>query len=124
MSATDHLNKLLNLKDAINEIDQLKSELAQAKSEFKNFHRMVCESAGYHHDEIDWKRDQASLVNHIESKLTLAISALENIECGEGTITGFTHHNIQMDADYELSREDLMFIARDCLKQIRGEKNG
>lgn len=51
--------------------------------EFKNFHRLVCESVNYYHDEIDWKRDQASLINCIDklkSERDLAVEALEKAE--------------------------------------------
>jgi hypothetical protein len=36
---------------------------------FKNFHRSLCERFGYTHDEIDWKRDQVSLEEHIAARL-------------------------------------------------------
>jgi hypothetical protein len=32
---------------------------------FKNFHRLLCERFGYTHDEVDWKRDQLSLIEWI-----------------------------------------------------------
>lgn len=34
-------------------------------SEFKNFHRLLCERFGYAHDDKDWKRDQLSLIEWI-----------------------------------------------------------
>ena len=37
--------------------------LSEAK--FKNFHRLLCERFGYVHDDVDWKRDQLSLIEHI-----------------------------------------------------------
>lgn len=33
--------------------------------EFKNFHRQLCERFGYSHDDVDWKRDQISLIEWI-----------------------------------------------------------
>ena len=44
-----------------------KAEAARAEEtrQFKNFHRNLCERFNYCHDEIDWKRDQASLEEHI-----------------------------------------------------------
>ncbi len=42
------------------------------ESEFKNFHRNICEASGYGHDEIDWNRDLASLTEHVR-KLKAAI---------------------------------------------------
>lgn len=50
------------------ELSQLKAELAQAKGDLKNFHRIICEAAGYHHDETNWVRDQLSLANAVKSK--------------------------------------------------------
>lgn len=35
---------------------------------FKNFHRQLCERFGYMHDEIDWRRDQVSLIEWIAKK--------------------------------------------------------
>ena len=37
----------------------------EADHEFKNFHRLLCERFGYSHDDIDWKRDQISLIEWI-----------------------------------------------------------
>lgn len=34
---------------------------------FKNFHRSLCDRFGYTHDQIDWRRDQVSLIEHIAS---------------------------------------------------------
>lgn len=39
--------------------------ITKERHEFKNFHRNLCERFNYHHDEIDWKRDQISLIEHI-----------------------------------------------------------
>lgn len=39
--------------------------------DFKNFHRNLCERFGYHHDPVDWKRDQASLEEHIAKQFGL-----------------------------------------------------
>lgn len=36
---------------------------------FKNFHRALCERFDYTHDEIDWRRDQVSLEEHIAKKI-------------------------------------------------------
>jgi hypothetical protein len=41
------------------------SKELDATSEFKNFHRLLCERFGYVHDEKDWRRDQLSLIEHI-----------------------------------------------------------
>lgn len=38
-------------------------------AEFKNFHRLLCERFGYGHDNLDWQRDQLSLIEHIASLL-------------------------------------------------------
>ena len=36
--------------------------------EFKNFHRQLCERFSYTHDEVDWKRDQISLIEWIDKQ--------------------------------------------------------
>jgi hypothetical protein len=36
---------------------------------FKNFHRNLCERFGYVHDEVDWKRDQVSLIEWIAKQV-------------------------------------------------------
>ncbi|MES2048821.1 MAG: hypothetical protein V4447_10500 [Pseudomonadota bacterium] len=53
-------------------ISALQSQLSASQEEnanFKNFHRSLCERFGYVHDEIDWRRDQVSLEEHINAKL-------------------------------------------------------
>ncbi|WP_186260305.1 helix-turn-helix domain-containing protein [Burkholderia gladioli] len=42
---------------------------ADVEHKFKNFHRLLCERFDYTHDEIDWKRDQVSLIEHIAKKV-------------------------------------------------------
>lgn len=37
--------------------------------DFKNFHRNLCDRFGYHHDPVDWKRDQVSLEEHIAGRM-------------------------------------------------------
>jgi hypothetical protein len=65
-------------EDAINreavlqaEIRTLQTQLQDAKavdSDFKNFHRQLCDRFGYVHDERDWKRDQVSLTEWIAKR--------------------------------------------------------
>ncbi|CAN7803900.1 hypothetical protein SB861_29310 [Paraburkholderia sp. SIMBA_049] len=43
---------------------------ARAEHEFKNFHRLLCDRFGYVHDDRDWKRDQASLIEWIANHPT------------------------------------------------------
>jgi hypothetical protein len=43
---------------------------ARAEHEFKNFDRLLCERFGYVHDDRDWKRDQASLIEWIANHAT------------------------------------------------------
>jgi hypothetical protein len=56
----------LDVKNANYFKDMMREQKEKAEGEFKNFHRIICESANYHHDEIDWKRDQLSLACAIE----------------------------------------------------------
>ena len=48
-----------------NEIIRLREALERAEYDFKNFHRLLCERVGYHHDPIDWRRDQLSLIEQV-----------------------------------------------------------
>ena len=41
----------------------------KADYEFKNFHRALCERFGYSHDEVDWMRDQVSLIEWIAKQV-------------------------------------------------------
>lgn len=68
-----------DLGSLLDTIDALRTELAteraarekaererdEARHEFKNFHRNLCERFDYCHDEKDWRRDQVSLIEHI-----------------------------------------------------------
>jgi len=45
--------------------------------EFKNFHRVLCERFGYTHDEVDWKRDQVSLIEWIAKQVNPAAPVRE-----------------------------------------------
>jgi hypothetical protein len=55
---------------AITAIKQARSApLQDSDHEFKNFHRLLCERFGYTHDEVDWKRDQISLIEWIAKQV-------------------------------------------------------
>jgi hypothetical protein len=49
------------------ENEKLRLNEADAKAEraFKNFHRQLCERFDYTHDDVDWWRDQVSLIEWI-----------------------------------------------------------
>lgn len=47
---------------------------------FKNFHRLLCERFGYSHDDKDWRRDQASLIEHIASQQSPAVAVPDEID--------------------------------------------
>lgn len=55
-------------------------EIERQQHEFKNFHRLLCERFGYGHDEIDWKRDQVSLIEHIAKRCTAPEPAVMQLE--------------------------------------------
>lgn len=46
-------------------IEEKDAEIAAERHAFKNFHRMLCERFCYTHDDVDWKRDQVSLMEFI-----------------------------------------------------------
>jgi hypothetical protein len=47
--------------------------------EFKNFHRLLCERFDYSHDEVDWKRDQISLIEWIAKRNEEVASQRDNL---------------------------------------------
>ena len=46
-------------------------------SDFKNFHRLLCERFNYPHDEESWWRDQVSLIEHIAKERDALKAELE-----------------------------------------------
>lgn len=44
------------------------AEANRLRGEFKNFHRLLCDRFGSAHDEIDWERDQLSLIEWIVNR--------------------------------------------------------
>ncbi len=61
MTAAEHRR----LVQASTEAQRKVKEETAALDAFKNFHRSLCDRFGYTHDEKDWRRDQASLIEHI-----------------------------------------------------------
>lgn len=51
----------------------------EARTAFKNFHRLLCERFGYGHDDKDWQRDQLSLIEHI-ARSSVETKALQGLE--------------------------------------------
>lgn len=62
-----------DLRKANNELNsEVMKEALKAddvEAEFKNFHKNLCDRFGYVHDDVDWRRDQASLEEFIARKL-------------------------------------------------------
>jgi hypothetical protein len=54
--------------------------LERGVGEFKNFHENLCKRFGYGHDEVDWKRDQASLIEHIATQISALKSEKESLK--------------------------------------------
>lgn len=71
-----------------------RAEAAEARvvertAEFKNFHRSLSDRFGYHHDQIDWSRDQISLEEWIakrEKALWEALVKVGSLAPGSRTI--------------------------------------
>lgn len=60
------------------------AELEREKASFKNFHRALCERFDYAHDEVDWQRDQISLIEWIAKRAAGEPRADQSIySCGE-----------------------------------------
>ena len=65
-------------RDSLTAIKQARSANVQdSDHEFKNFHRLLCERFGYTHDEVDWKRDQISLIEWIAKQVKPAAPVQE-----------------------------------------------
>jgi hypothetical protein len=82
---------------------QLTTEAAapvqDSNHEFQNFHRLLCERFGYTHDEVDWKRDQISLIEWIAKQVKPTPVQEPCAECfgqgiqgedGDGIVSGVT----------------------------------
>lgn len=65
------------IAELIEQIATLRTERDEARRNFKNFHERLCERFGYSHDEQDWKRDQASLIEHIASQIATLKAMLD-----------------------------------------------
>lgn len=57
--------------DEANKAVALDNKLRDAEADFKNFHRLLCERFGYIHDNVNWRRDQLSLIEHIAKQVEL-----------------------------------------------------
>ena len=57
--------------------DSPAASVQDSDHEFKNFHRLLCERFGYTHDEVDWKRDQISLIEWIAKQVKPAAPVQE-----------------------------------------------
>jgi hypothetical protein len=72
------VENLVGWNKAINAIKQARSTPVQdSDHEFENFHRLLCERFGYTHDEVDWKRDQISLIEWIAKQVKPAAPVQE-----------------------------------------------
>lgn len=60
------------------------------ESDFKNFHRLLCERFGYVHDEQDWRRDQLSLIEHIVA------STAKASEVEQAPVAYTTHADLEL----------------------------
>jgi hypothetical protein len=74
-------------RDSLTAIKQARSANVQdSDHEFKNFHRLLCERFGYTHDEVDWKRDQISLIEWIAKQVKPAAHVQEPVAVDQATM--------------------------------------
>jgi hypothetical protein len=59
--------EIVNVRAQVLEKEVMSAQLVAESHQhaFKNFHRNLCERFGYHHDEVHWERDQASLEEYL-----------------------------------------------------------
>jgi len=55
-------------REAADALAEQAETIQRLRHEFKNFHRLLCERFGYGHDEVDWQRDQLSLIEWIAKR--------------------------------------------------------
>ncbi len=81
---------------------------------FKNFHRSLCARFGYTHDEIDWRRDQVSLEEHI-AMLTSAPQPVERAGVPDwySYVPITERHTIEITTGQLISDPDGRWVLRD-----------
>ena len=81
------VENLVGWNKAINAIRKARSApLQDSDHEFENFHRLLCERFGYTHDEVDWKRDQISLIEWIAKQVKPAAPVQEPVAVDQATM--------------------------------------
>lgn len=76
--SADYIEQLRQANKKIGALEDTKpipAEQAQNDTTaFKNFHQQLCERFEYSHDDTDWRRDQASLIEHIAAQQSPAVA--------------------------------------------------
>ncbi|WP_260426377.1 hypothetical protein [Burkholderia cepacia] len=80
---------------------------------FKNFHRQLCERFGYVHDEIDWRRDQVSLIEWIANKADARDALTPDEWKSIRTLKGYVEDRAGL-----IARESALDLALDCVGRL------
>lgn len=62
------------------QVTALEQKVLELEKDFQNLHRLICEASGYGHDEVDWKRDQASLAEFIRTQKSELTTLRSNLQ--------------------------------------------
>ncbi len=68
IAVCDEILTWLDLRVTSDALAEQAETIQRLRHEFKNFHRLLCERFGYGHDEVDWQRDQLSLIEWIAKR--------------------------------------------------------
>ncbi|VWB97332.1 hypothetical protein [Burkholderia lata] len=75
---------------------------------FKNFHRQLCERFGYVHDEIDWRRDQVSLLEWIAKLASSPVVVTDEQILEIGRRHFRPGHNVDAEANFVAAVRDVL----------------
>jgi len=79
-----------DIPDLIAALRAERERAEKAEHSFKNFHRSLCQRFNYPHDEVDWQRDQVSLIESIAARIripeTVAGEAIARAEAAEAEV--------------------------------------
>lgn len=119
------VQELTDLTQAqVRTIEEKDDEIAAERHAFKNFHRMLCERFGYTHDEVDWKRDQVSLLEFIaQAQAPVAASADPIVEMNvamlrERSAVGVKKYGVTMADSGLTHRQWLQHALEEGLDQV------
>lgn len=96
------------------------AQIEHLQHAFKNFHRALCERFGYFHDEVDWQRDQVSLIEHIAKRGAVETPAERSVATACEILRTFELALVKIDTYSPASTVQPVQIAREALTKAYG----